>query len=395
MEKLRVAHVITQLELGGAQRNTLYTVGHLNRTAFDTTLICGKGGLLDPEAERGDWKTFFIPSLVRPVRPDQDLLAFIALYKHFRQHKPHILHTHSSKAGILARLAGYFAGVPVIIHTFHGFGFTPRQSSFVRWFYVSLEKLCALLSTHLIFVSKDNQSEAETLGIGRRVPSSLIRSGIAMQTPTPVLTLRQELGLPENAWVVSCVGNFKPQKNPLDLIRVAAAALKENPQIHFLLIGDGELREQAQALAQEAGLTTQIHFLGWREDIPSLLAVSDSFLLTSLWEGLPRALVEAFAAGRPAVAYGVNGVRDILIDGENGFLIPAGDTARAADKVVWLSQHATEAQAMGVRGRDRVLQEFDIDRMVRQQEEVYQAAYEAVPLKDYYQPRWTPEPPKP
>ena len=142
--RLRVAHLITQLELGGAQRNTLYTVGHLNGERFEPILVCGPGGILDEEAKAGTWPTHFVPWLVRPVHPLKDMLAFITLYRLLREMKPQIVHTHSSKAGILGRLAAYLAGVPVIIHTFHGFGFTPGQPEWLRRLFVWLERFCAL-----------------------------------------------------------------------------------------------------------------------------------------------------------------------------------------------------------------------------------------------------------
>src|ERR1700687_255312 len=142
----RVAHIITQLELGGAQRNTLYTVGHLDSEHFEPLLICGRDGILDEEAKAGTWPTHFVRGLDRPVNPIKDTLALIAIYRLLRELKPHIVHTHSSKAGILGRIAADLAGVPVIIHTYHGFGFTPVQSRPVRRAFVMLEKFCARLS---------------------------------------------------------------------------------------------------------------------------------------------------------------------------------------------------------------------------------------------------------
>jgi len=388
--KLRVAHIITQLELGGAQRNTLYTVGHLSRSAFEPILISGPGGILDEEAGAGGWPTHFIPWLVRPVNPWKDLLSLIALYRLSRQMRPHIVHTHSSKAGILGRIAAYVAGVPVIIHTFHGFGFTPGQPPWLRRLYIWLERFCARLSTHLIFVSKDNEEEARILAIGTSKPRSLIRSGIVIQEPSQTSTIREGLQIPKSAWVVITVGNFKPQKNPVDAARTAKAVLKTDPSVHFLMVGDGELRASVEAYVQSEGISSQVHFLGWRQDIASLLAASNCFLLTSLWEGLPRAIVEAAVARLPVVAYAVNGVKEILIEGETGFPVPPHQTDAAAEKILWLKNHSQEAGQMGKRARALVEKEFDIDRMVRQQEELYQELYQAVPLKAYYEPLWIP-----
>lgn len=386
--KLRVAHIITQLELGGAQRNTLYTVGHLNRDSYEPILITGPNGLLDEEAKAASWPTHFVRFLVRPIRPIKDVIAFVSIYRLLRRLKPHIVHTHSSKAGILGRIAAYFAGVPVILHTFHGFGFTPEQPSLVRRLFLFLERFCARLSTHLIFVSKDNEEEAQTLGIAGSRPHSLIRSGIVFEKPAAA-DIRKELNLPNEAWLVSTVGNFKPQKNPMDLARTAKAVLAQSADIHFLLVGDGEQRASLERYIGSEGIAQNVHLLGWRHDAPQILAASDCFLLTSLWEGLPRALVEAALAGLPSVAYSVNGVKDILIEGETGFPVPPHDTAAAAEKILWIKNHPAEARKFAQKARTRVENEFDIDKMVRQQEDLYQKLYEAVPLKNYYEPLWT------
>ncbi len=385
--KLRVCHIITKLELGGAQQNTLYTVGHLPRDQYDPTLVTGVGGMLDDEARTLTFPIYFVPSLIRSIHPLKDVLATIALYQKLREIQPHIVHTHSSKAGILGRIAAYLAGVPIIIHTFHGFGFTPTQRPLVRKAFILIEKFCALLSTHLIFVSQANQTEAEALGIGRSKSKSLIRSGIALQTPEGE-NLRKETAIPSEAWVITSVGNFKPQKNPLDLADIAIAVTQKDPAVHVCLLGDGPLRTAAEDRVKAHNASERIHFLGWRRDARAIVAQSDCFLLSSLWEGLPRALVEAFAAKRPAVAYAADGVRDILEDHQTGFLIPPGNTALAVEKLLWLKNHPKEATAMGAAGYARIQSEFDIDTMVRQQETLYQALYTSVPLKNYYEPLW-------
>jgi len=385
MAKLRVAHIITQLELGGAQRNTLYTIAHLDPARFEPCLMSGPGGLLDEEAKSSGVPFFVISTLVRPIRPVKDIRALIALYRHLRHLQPDIVHTHSSKAGILGRFAAYVAGVPVIIHTFHGFGFTPRQNKLLKYLLIRVEKFCSLLSTHLVFVSRENRQEAGTLGIGPGKASSLIRSGISLQGP-PSSTIRREAGIPENAWVVTSVGNFKPQKNPMDLARTAVGVLEENPEIHFLFVGDGELRPAVESWVRGQPHSENIHFLGWRRDIPEILAASNVFILTSLWEGLPRALVEAFAVKLPAICYAVDGVKEIVDDGKNGYLIIPGDVETAKRRILELKNKPLEAQEMGRRGYELIRSEFDIDLMVRQQEELYDKLFSDVPLKEYYKP---------
>jgi glycosyltransferase involved in cell wall biosynthesis len=319
--------------------------------------------------------------------PWKDIPACLAIYRALRRIRPHIVHTHSSKAGILGRLAAYMAGVPVIIHTFHGFGFTPLQSRPVRQLMTAIERCTAKLSTFLVYVSNDNQAEAKAVRIKAREGQTLIRSGIALK-PTPSDGLRGELSVPESAFLVACINNFKPQKNPKDLIETALRLVASDAEIHVAIAGDGPGRGGAQAAVQGKPGADRIHFLGWRMDARRLQAAADVFLLTSAFEGLPRALVEAFAEGQPAVAYAVNGVRDILRDGENGFSIEPGQTEQAAEKVLWLKAHPAEGRRMGEAGRTLIRKEFDIDRMVRQQEELYGRLYDEVPLRSLYEPAW-------
>jgi glycosyltransferase involved in cell wall biosynthesis len=312
----------------------------------------------------------------------------VALYRLFRQRKPQIVHTHSSKAGILGRIAAYMAGVPVIIHTFHGFGFTPQQKPKTRRLFVTLEKWCARLSTHLVFVSQDNIAEAASLEIAIGRPQSLIRSGIATDY-SPRTDIKAELRIPDTARLVISVGNFKPQKNPMDLTQVAQRVLKSKKEVHFIFVGDGELRPQIEAWKASFESGDHVHLLGWRRDIHGLLVASNIFLLTSLWEGLPRSILEASLARLPVVAYAVNGVRDILEDGVNGFLIAPGQIDLAAEKILWLLDHPIEAMRMGDNAREKIQKEFNIDFMVRQQEALYETSYNAVPLKDVYETIWT------
>jgi glycosyltransferase involved in cell wall biosynthesis len=188
--------------------------------------------------------------------------------------------------------------------------------------------------------------------------------------------------------VVASVGNFKPQKNPMDLARVAVSVLQQDRTVYFILVGDGELRPEVERFCLDQGVAANVHPLGWRRDIPQILAASNSFLLTSLWEGLPRAIVEAAASELPCVAYAANGVKDIIEDGVTGFLMTPGDVAGAAEKILWLKAHPEDAKRLGQAAAKRVAGEFDIDQVVRQQEALYDRLYDAVPLKSHYESYW-------
>lgn len=373
--KIKVFHVITMLELGGAQQNTLYTVSHLDKNRFDTALVCGKGGMLDPQAFDSGVRVHFIPDLVCPVNPLRDVMALFELLALFRKERPDIVHTHSSKAGILARLAAFFAGVPVIIHSFHGFGFHNGQPWPLRRTFQIAEKVCAALSHALVFVSRANMDTARRLGIGDQGSYRIIRSGIVLNdypASTDPAAKRSELGLPPAGPVVVSVGNLKPQKNPADFVRVAEIVLRELPQACFLFVGDGILRGKIDEMTRRLGIAKRCVFAGWRKDIAEILSMSDVFVLTSLWEGLPRSLVEAIKCRVPCVCYGTDGVRDIISDGKNGFLVEPEDIRSMSEKICRILRDKDLRERLIHGCLLTELKEFDIVSMVSSQEKLYE-----------------------
>jgi glycosyltransferase involved in cell wall biosynthesis len=373
MRPIRVAHVITRLELGGAQSNTLYTVSRLNRERFEPHLIAGSGGMLDEDARKiGAASITFCDSLIREIRPLQDIRAYRELRALFRSLKPDVVHTHSSKAGILARFAADSAGVPVIIHTYHGFGFHRYQNPAIRGAYVAVERAACRHAHHLIFVSQDNWKWADELGLTRGIQASLIRSGIpfaAVTKATRVESFRNSLGVPQDATLIGMIACLKPQKDPVTYIRAASQVLKIRPGTFFLLVGDGELKE---TVLKEAGTLPagHFHFLGWRRDIHEILHDLNLLVLTSLWEGLPRVIPEAIAARVPVVASNIDGNREIVQLTGSGLLAQARDPADFAAKIV----HALETGlSVSDQAMSRVRGEFDIDDMIRAQEKLYQS----------------------
>lgn len=374
---VKVAHIITRLDFGGAQANTLYTVSALDRARFDAVIVAGPGGILEDRAEPG--RLIEAGSLVREIAPFKDLAALFQLRAILRRLAPAIVHTHSSKAGILGRLAAAAAGVPVLVHTFHGFGFHPRQSFLKRSLFVNLEKLCARFTDALVFVSRSNMETARAAGIGSPEKYRLIRSGVKLSgypAAADRAAKRAELGLSAADTVVLSIGNAKPQKNPGHFLEAAARLSARHPAARFVFAGGGEELGNLRAGARARGLEKTCLFTGWRKDSAELLAASDVFVLTSLWEGLPRSLVEAFRSGLPAVCYRADGVTDILRDGVNGFSAEPGDLdAFCAALSGLLGDPALRARlAAGAAATD--LREFDIDFMVRQQEALYEELLE-------------------
>lgn len=382
---VRVCHVITRLDLGGAQENTLYTVAHL-RPPFRPGLVCGPGGLLDADARRlPDVPVTFEKALVRPIRPDLDLLALMRLTRLFRRERPHIVHTHSSKAGILGRLAARRAGVPIVVHTIHGFGWNVRQPAPLRALLMAVERAVTPATTHFIAVARANLEEGIARGVVPAGRASLIRSGVPLAAfeaaaRDPALRnghgLRRELRLPERTPLVGMIACLKPQKAPLDFVEAAARVAGAIPEARFVVVGDGELRGPVEERAAALGLRDRLHLLGWRRDVPRIMAAFDVFVLTSLWEGLPRVLPEAIAAGVPIVATAVDGTTDIVRDGDTGVVCRPRDVEALAAGVLRLLREPEWGRHLAGRAR-AVLPEFDIDRMVRDQEALYARLLEA------------------
>ena len=331
----KVVHIITKMELGGAQQNTLYTASHLNPLEFQAYLLAGTGGELVDEA-RAFCRFRVVPDLVRQVSPFRDARALrqimkllVAIRAEPPAEAPLIVHTHSSKAGILGRLAARLAGATVIIHSIHGYGFHGGQPAPVRWLYIMLERLAARLTSGFIAVSKSNIETGVALGLFPRERVRLVRSGIDLDefaTPKePRAALRQRLGIPPGAPVIIMVACLKPQKAPLDYVRVCSRVAARVPEARFLLAGDGELRGSVEKEAAAAGLEKSFRLLGWQRDIASLLHASDALVLTSRWEGLPRVIPQAMSAGLPVVVTRADGSPEAVRQGETGFVVEPGD----------------------------------------------------------------------
>ncbi len=371
-----VAHLITTLELGGAQQNTLFTVSHLDPMRYRRVLITGEPGILDAEARALPGVGFHqVRSLVRPIRPIDDLRALFALTRLLARLRPMIVHTHSSKAGILGRWAAGLAGVPIVIHSIHGFGFTKYQHPLVRRGLIALERSAARFTTRFFAVSEADRRRGIELGLFSEERSTVIRSGIDLEglrrTHEDRASKKRELGFEPAQSLVGMVAPLKPQKAPLDFVRVAALVHQARPGVGFLLVGDGELRRAVEAEVERLGLAGVFRLAGWRRDVAEIMQCLDVFVLTSLWEGLPRVYLEALSSGLPVVGTRVDGAAEVIQDGINGFLVEPGDVRALAGRVGHLLGHGEERREMGERARSLPIQ-FDIREMVRQHEGEYE-----------------------
>jgi len=373
-EPIRILLVITRLELGGAQRVVLHTAEHLDRAEFAVGLAWGPGGLLDAEAEGiSELQRFPVDSLIRPVAPLGDLRALAGLRAAVRTFRPHVVHTHSSKAGILGRLAARLERTPAVVHTIHGFGFTPLQSAPMRAVFRSVERLMARWTDHFIAVADCDRTRGVDLGLFAPERVSVIRAGIDLDRFSGAAggeKVRAQLGIPADVPVITQIGNFKPQKAPLDFVRMAAGVHQRFPEAFFVMVGDGPLRTRAEALARELDVSHRMVFCGWWDDVPALLAATRVSVLTSRHEGLPCAVVESLAAGVPVVATAVDGVVEVVRSGDNGYLVPPGDVGALAKHVCRILESTADSARLAA-AASVGLGEFDRDLMVRKQEDLY------------------------
>lgn len=366
------------MDLGGAQQAVLALLQKLDPSVFEQIIITGEGGLLLPElAKLAGVRHYLVPHLNRHIGPRSlcaDLKALRQIRGILKAESPRIAHTHTPKAGIVGRWAAHLARVPLILHTYHGFGFGDSHAPWRRWLYASIERRTARITSRFVAVSVQNRTKGEELRILAQGRCRLIRSGIPFSQfqleAFDKAQKKMELGLSQTDMVVGIVASFTPAKGLQHFLDAAARILASRPGVRFLMVGDGDLRPQLESQVSQLHLEQAVSMLGWRRDVPELLRVFDVLLLTSLWEGVPRVLVEAALAGVPVVASNVDGVCEVVQDGCNGLLVPAGNSGAAAEAVIGLLQDESRRQAMGKAGQSLVA-EFSVERMLDEHHRLY------------------------
>jgi glycosyltransferase involved in cell wall biosynthesis len=381
MPRIRVLHIITRMIKGGAQENTLLTVVHLDKSRYDVDLVSGPSigpeGEIETKARRLGVNLTVIPELIREIRLMPDLKALYKLYRFIKKGHYDIVHTHSSKAGLLGRLAAKWAGVPAIVHTphshiFYGY-YGPLMSRIFAW----IEKGVALITDRLLMLTPTEKEDHIKFGVAAPSKLTVVHSGVPLERFLNVnvdrASKRREWGLGEDDRVCICVARLEPIKGHEYLIAAVPEALRSVPNAKLVLVGDGELRKKLEALATDLGVRDAVVFTGLRDDTPELLAMSDVFALASINEGMGRVLVEAMAVGLPTVATDVGGVSTVVVDGKTGFLVPPENPHALAEAMVKLLKDAKLRSQMGEAGRKRVDPDFGVETMIDKITSVYEA----------------------
>jgi glycosyltransferase involved in cell wall biosynthesis len=382
----KIMHIITRLDMGGSAQNTLLTCRELGGR-YETLLVHGfarESKMTATEAQavaaqklaaelRGV-KLIPVSSLVRHINPLKDLVALCTLLGHVRRQRPDIVHTHTSKAGILGRLAARLAGVPRVVHTSHGHVFYGHFGRFASAFFLSLERWFGRFTAKTVALTPTERQDYIDLGVGRAEDIVTIHSGVDVEKfasgAVSSTAKKVSLGLDPTRRLVGFAGWLLPIKGPMHLLNAMASVWEEHPDATLVFVGMGlmaaELREQAERLGAEG----RVKFLGWRDDLHEIMPLFDVFVLPSLNEGMGRVLVEAMAAGRPIVASGVGGISDLVRHGETGLLVAPRDEVNLAGSISLLLSDPDRAKRMGAMGRLKC-REFDLCAMVSKLDDLY------------------------
>jgi glycosyltransferase involved in cell wall biosynthesis len=387
LSKIKVIHVITRFDKGGSAENTFLTVRGLDKSRYDVLLIKGISSRSDagaPEARAVEAnisamrehhvRVASVRHLVRNLQPVSDLIAFFSLLRIIRRERPHIVHTHTSKAGILGRWAAYLCGVPVIVHTPHGHVFWGYFGPGKTRLFILLERLTARITDAIMTLTLQEREDHFRLSIAPEDKFTVIHSGVDLDgflaTDSPPAEARTTLGIPTEMTVVGTVGRLTAVKGHEVLLRAVSELIRRGDRIFLVFLGEGELRSTLEQRAIDLGIAENVRFLGWRPDVARVMSAFDIFCLPSLNEGMGKVLVEAMALGKPIVASDVGGIKDLVRPGENGLLVPVGDVAALSEAISHLLGDPERCRRMGAAG-GLLAPQYSADEMIKMIDRLY------------------------
>lgn len=373
MEKITVLHIITRFDKGGSAQNTFLTLLGLKKQNFQPSLVTGlslESGMKREEIKENEKdiqrleiegiEFIRCPFLVRRINIIKDLKAFFDIRRILKKNKPSIVHTHTSKAGLLGRFAAKLAQTPIVVHTPHGHVFFGYFGPFKTKVFIILEKLASLITDRIVALSEREKQDYTKFKIAHEDKFVVIHSGVELDrfkelTSSEKQYFKKKLGIPENSLIVGTVGRLEPVKGPEFLIKAAKFIISKYPNTFFIFAGEGYLRENLEEQALKLGLENNLIFLGWRADVTKVISIYDVFALPSLNEGMGRVLVEAMALGKPIVASNIGGITDLVAHGKNGFLVPTKNPKELAKYIQILLGDTEKRGKMGLAGKEMAL----------------------------------------
>jgi len=361
MQKIKALHIITRLDKGGSAENTFLTIMGLHENGYEVSLMSGQ--VSDSRQDRREQirkhgiRYIFIPELVRTISPLKDLKALFKIYRYLRKERFDIVHSHTSKAGFLGRLAAKLAGVPVVIHTPHGHVFFGYFGRIKTKLFIFVERMSSRLADKIIALTYREKRDYLLFNIAKEDKFVVINSGVDLnkfkELPfNEIQNFKRKLGIPEHSLIVGTVGRLVPIKGPEFLIEAAKLIIPKYPSTLFIFTGDGHLRQNLKKKTLEMGVEENVIFLGWRDDVDKIISIYDILVLPSLNEGMGRALVEAMALGKPIVASDIGGVPDLITHGKNGFLVPPKNPGLLAKYMQILIEKKERRESMGQSGKE-------------------------------------------
>lgn len=374
--------IITRLNIGGPAIQAILLTERLDPSRFETWLVTGslerhEGDMRQLRRSGSAIRTIELPWLGRQIAPIRDVLVLVQMLTLMRRVRPDVVHTHLSKAGSIGRLAAWLARVPIVVHTFHGNVLSGYFGSRRTSLFVMIERALARITTRLIAISPAQRHELLLYGVGREDRIVEIPLGLDLEPfrDPPQGTLRAELGVTPDRPLIGIVARLVPIKAVDMFLRCAAQILRDLPTAVFVIVGDGELRQQLEDQARALGLTRSVRWLGWRRDLPDIYADLDVLALSSRNEGTPVSVIEAMASGCAVVATDVGGTADLV--GDAAVLVPSNDQDAMADAILGLLRDPVRRHTLTRRGRERAYARHDAGLLLSRVEALYVALTEA------------------
>ncbi len=379
--RVKIARIIARLNIGGPSIHVVNLHKGLSSDRFNSILVTGslnpgEGSMLEYAQEKGV-QPLPVPEMIgeASLRP-RDLKALWMLYRILQAERPHIVHTHTAKAGFLGRLAARMAGVPVIIHTYHGHVLNGYYGPATSWLLKMMERGLARITDRLVAVSELVKEDLIAYGVAPPAKISVIPLGFDLEQFFDCQSLkgefRRELELGSDDKLVGILGRIFPIKNHRLFLESAARIAQQESNVRFVIVGDGVLRSEMERYAQDLGIDQRVFFTGWRRDLPRIYADLDLLVVSSNNEGTPVSAIEAMASGCPVVATRVGGLADVIQDAETGYLVPAKQPQPLAAAMLELIRDPQRAAQMGRLAQLSVKERFSLDRLLRDTENLYE-----------------------